>query len=135
MRATSLHRLFLQHAPRPGFLQLRSELLSILFRLTNEAVANLRHTLQVAFAFFRLLFDLELLQLFFELSLARNQVLFLFPIAFRALDRSRISASSLSMTASRSRELDVFLLECLFLDLQLGGAPLQLIDSVGRESI
>ena len=53
-------------ARRIALSDLRGQLLQFFFRLPQQAVANLRHALQIAFALFRLLFDLELLDFLFQ---------------------------------------------------------------------
>jgi hypothetical protein len=53
--------------------------------LTQQAVANLGDALQVAFALFGLLFELELLDLFFQLAGSGDQIFFFFPIGFEGV--------------------------------------------------
>src|SRR5579872_3752713 len=56
---------FLEHAVLALALHLLGELGEIIFGLANQAVANLGNALQIALALLGLLFDFELLDLFF----------------------------------------------------------------------
>ena len=73
---------FFEHAGLALGLHLGGELFEFGFGLANQAVADLRDALQVAFAFFGLLFDLQLFDLFFQGTGAGDQVLFFFPVGF-----------------------------------------------------
>ena len=71
---------FFEHAGLALAVGLGGELVQFVLGLAEQAVADFGHTLQVASAFFGLLFDFELLDLFFERTRAGDQVFLFFPV-------------------------------------------------------
>ena len=74
------------------------------FGLPQQSVTNFGHALQVAFALFGLLFDFQLLDSFFQLAGAGDQILLFFPIGLKGVGFLADSGELLPMTARRSRE-------------------------------
>ncbi len=126
---------FFQHAFAALAFHLLGKLGQLLLRLRNQAVTDLCHALVVALAFFGLLFDLELLDLFFEGANARDEIFFLLPVRF---ERVRFLANLGEFFFNNPQTLPrirvVFFLERLLFDFELRRAAFELID-VGRQRV
>ncbi len=124
--------------PRPRYftrapIYLFSQLLQFFFRLHQQAVANLRHPLQIALALFRLLFDLELFDLFLQRARAGDQVFLLFPVGFQRVGLLPQFCQLLFDHRQPFFGVRVaFFLQRLLLDFELRGAALQLVDFCGH---
>ncbi len=106
-----------------------------LFRLPQQPVADLGHTLEIALAFLGLLFNLELLDFFFELARSGDEILFLLPLCLEGIGLFTNSSQFFFNDAKPFLRIRIaFFLERLLLDFELRGATFKLVN-LGRHRI
>ena len=125
---------FFQHALRALCSSIASrQLCKFFFGLADQAVANFGDALQIAFALFGLLFDLQLFDLLFQLASVGDQVFFLLPVGFERVGfLANFGEFFFDDCQALSRVGVVFFLQRLLFDFKLRGAALELIDFGGQ---
>src|SRR5208282_2456823 len=124
---------FFQHAMSGFAVDLRGDFLQFLFSVADKPVADLRHTLQIPFAFLGRFFDFELLELFFQSAGFRDYIFFLLPLGF---ERVRLFTDAgeflLDMREAFFGIRVIFFLQRLLFDFQLRGPSFELVDLGGH---
>ena len=128
-----VHFLF-EHA-MPFAVHLGGELVELLLCLAQQTVTDLGDALQVAFALFGLLFDLQLLDPLLDLAGPGDEVFLLFPFG---LERIGFFADLGPFFVNDRQPFFgirvVFFLQRLLLDFELRGSAFELVD-IGRKGI
>ena len=114
---------------------MRRKLGQFRFGLTYQAIANLGHSLEVAFSLRRLLFDLELLEFLLQRANSADQLLFLLPARFQSIGLfANPGELFVDGRQTFARVGIIFFLQRLLLDFQLGSSALQLVN-FGRHGV
>src|SRR6266849_50137 len=120
---------FLQHSRLALAIHLRVELAQFVLRLAQQAIADLSDALEVSFAFLRLLFNLQLLDILFERAGTGNEVLLTLPVGLERVGfLAHFGEFFINRLQPVFRVWVSLLLQGLALDLKLGGPALELVN-------